>query len=53
MEKPIALILFDMTGLAVEPWAEAGYDCMCIDIQPVLPPGLAQAIHEANGKDIK
>ena len=25
--------LYDYTGEAVRPWAEAGYDCYCYDIQ--------------------
>lgn len=29
----IALFLFDRTGQMAEPWAEAGYDCYCVDIQ--------------------
>jgi len=32
--KPKAVIsLFDKTGNAVKPWAEAGYTCFCFDIQ--------------------
>lgn len=27
------LSLFDKTGIAVQPWAEAGYECICVDIQ--------------------
>ena len=34
MNKPKAVIsLFDLTGEAVKPWAEAGYDCFLFDIQ--------------------
>ena len=29
----IVLSLYDYTGVAVRPWAEAGYDCYCFDIQ--------------------
>lgn len=29
----IVLSLYDYTGVAVQPWAEAGYDCYCFDIQ--------------------
>lgn len=33
MAKPIMLSLFDKTGNMAKPWAEAGYDCICIDLQ--------------------
>jgi hypothetical protein len=34
MSKPKAVIsLFDLTGEAVKPWADAGYDCFLFDIQ--------------------
>ena len=34
MNKPKAVIsLFDLTGEAVKPWAEAGFDCFLFDIQ--------------------
>lgn len=29
----IVVSLFDYTGEAVKPWAEAGYDCYCFDLQ--------------------
>lgn len=33
----VVLSLFDFTGIMVEPWAEAGYECFIVDIQhPVL-----------------
>lgn len=28
-----AIFLCDLTGRAAEPWAEAGYDCYCVDVQ--------------------
>lgn len=28
-----ALFLFDYTTIMAQPWAEAGYDCYCVDIQ--------------------
>lgn len=28
-----ALFLFDFTTIMAQPWAEAGYDCYCVDIQ--------------------
>ena len=31
--KKIVISLYDYTGEAVKPWAEAGYDCHCYDIQ--------------------
>lgn len=31
--KPAVISLCDLTGNAVKPWAEAGYDCFCVDIQ--------------------
>lgn len=30
---PAVISLCDLTGNAVKPWAEAGYDCFCVDIQ--------------------
>lgn len=29
----LVLSLFDYTGIMVRPWAEAGYECICVDIQ--------------------
>ncbi len=29
----IVVSLFDLTGTAVHPWAEAGYSCFCFDLQ--------------------
>jgi hypothetical protein len=31
--KGTVLSLYDCTGNMVEPWAEAGYECICVDIQ--------------------
>ena len=36
-EKGIVISLFDCTGHMLAPWAEAGYDCYCVDLQH--PPG--------------
>lgn len=33
MARPTAIFLCDLTGNAAQPWAEAGYECYCIDIQ--------------------
>lgn len=33
MSKGLVLSLFDLTGIMVEPWGEAGYETLCIDIQ--------------------
>lgn len=33
MTKGIVISLYDFTGEAVKPWAEAGYECFCFDIQ--------------------
>lgn len=33
MTKNIVVSLYDYTGEAVRPWAEAGYTCYCFDIQ--------------------
>ena len=33
MSKGIVLSLYDFTGEALKPWAEAGYDCYAYDIQ--------------------
>lgn len=30
---PIVISLCDASGIAVEPWAEAGFECWCVDIQ--------------------
>lgn len=30
---PIAIFLCDETGIMARPWAEAGYECWCVDIQ--------------------
>jgi hypothetical protein len=30
---PIAVFLCDVTGIMAEPWAEAGIECFCVDIQ--------------------
>lgn len=35
-----AVFLFEYSGIAARPWAEAGYDCFCIDIQH--PPGMTR-----------
>lgn len=32
-----ALFLFDYTGNMARPWADAGYECYCMDIQHVNP----------------
>lgn len=31
--RQTVLSLFDFTGNAVRPWAEAGYRCLCVDVQ--------------------
>jgi hypothetical protein len=36
--KGTVISLFDITGIAVEPWAEAGYGCYCYDIQTAAVP---------------
>lgn len=28
-----AIFLCDLTGIMAEPWADAGYDCWCVDVQ--------------------
>jgi len=33
MKKGVVLSLYDYTGEAVKPWAEAGFTCYCFDIQ--------------------
>lgn len=33
---PLVVSLCDLTGNAVRPWAEAGYECLCIDTQHAL-----------------
>lgn len=32
-QRPAVISLCDLTGNMVRPWAEAGYDCLCIDTQ--------------------
>lgn len=32
-ELPAVISLCDKTGTMVEPWAEAGYECWCVDVQ--------------------
>lgn len=31
--KPAAIFLFSKTSIMATPWAEAGFDCYCVDIQ--------------------
>lgn len=33
MKSPIVISLCDLTGNFVRPWAEAGYECWCVDIE--------------------
>lgn len=33
MKKNIVISLFDYTGNIVKPWSDAGYNCICVDIQ--------------------
>lgn len=33
MNKNIVISLFDYTGNIVKPWADAGYNCICVDLQ--------------------
>ena len=33
MSLPLVVSLCDLTGNMVRPWAEAGYECQCIDLQ--------------------
>lgn len=33
MSKPAAIFLYDKTGIAAQPWADAGIECWCVDIQ--------------------
>ena len=35
MKKDQVISLYDFTGEALRPWAEAGYQCFAYDIQPV------------------
>ncbi|MCO2667129.1 hypothetical protein FA313_33795, partial [Pseudomonas aeruginosa] len=32
---PTAVFLFDRTGNMARPWADAGYRCICFDVQHV------------------
>lgn len=31
--SPCALFLFDRTAVMAQPWADAGFDCYCVDVQ--------------------
>jgi hypothetical protein len=33
IKRPAMISLCDVTGVMAEPWAEAGYDCYCVDVQ--------------------
>lgn len=33
MTQDVAIFLCDRTGVAAEPWATAGYECFCVDVQ--------------------
>lgn len=33
MSRPAFLSLFDRSGVMVRPWAEAGWPCVCVDLQ--------------------
>lgn len=33
MKRPVVISLCDKTGIMVRPWAEAGFMCICVDIQ--------------------
>lgn len=37
MSAPVIVSLFDLTGEAVRPWAEAGHECLCFDLQHPRP----------------
>lgn len=37
----VILSLYDLTGIMVEPWRDAGYECICVDIQ-----------HPKDGKEV-
>ena len=43
---PAAIFLCDVTGRMAEPWAEAGYECWCVDIQhSIRAPRTSGRIH--------
>lgn len=42
--NPVVLSLCDRTGVMVRPWADAGFDCICVDLQH--PPGMSAGEHE-------
>lgn len=33
MKKLAAIFLYDKTGIAAQPWADAGIECWCVDVQ--------------------
>jgi hypothetical protein len=43
MMKPVAVFLYDFTGIMARPWADAGYICYCFDGQH--PEGVSRSEH--------
>jgi len=43
MDREIVISGFDLTSTMVQPWAAAGYDCYCVDLQH--PPGETPGNH--------
>jgi len=47
--KNKVISLYDYTGVAVTPWAEAGYECFCFDIQHDKPPRTKRVDFDGGG----
>jgi hypothetical protein len=44
MSLGAVIFLCDLTGNAARPWAEAGYDCYCVDIQHSIRKDRVEAV---------
>lgn len=44
MKQPVVISLCDLSGIMVKPWAEAGCECFCVDIQHSIRKPRAEAI---------
>ncbi|HYE96496.1 MAG TPA: hypothetical protein VD962_09835 [Rubricoccaceae bacterium] len=46
MTRPLAIFLYSRTGNAARPWAEAGYECLCVDAAHSIRAGDAGRVEE-------
>lgn len=49
MRKPVVVSLCDWTGNMVRPWAEAGYECLCIDTRHSIRQSAEEVVGERGG----